>query len=105
LPAASAHFQHEWLSIGLAEVICVWSLAVYGERSGIAPCESGVPQGSVLGLLLFSLSVAPVSDIAASHHVSIHQYADDIQTYIAIQPQCLDILSQSTALMTSLTGS
>jgi len=43
---------------------------------------------------MFSPYVAPVRDIAAANHVSIHQYADDIQTYIAIQPQCLDILSQ-----------
>ena len=35
-----------------------------------------------------------VSDIAAAPHVSIHQYADDIQTYIVIQPQCLKSLSQ-----------
>jgi len=44
--------------------------------------------------LLFSLYVAPVSNIAVARHVSIHQYADDIQTYIAIQPQCPDSLSQ-----------
>jgi len=48
----------------------------------------------MLGPLLFSLYVAPVSKIAVAHHVSIQQYADDIQTYIAIQPQCPDSLSQ-----------
>ena len=42
------------------------------ERSATAPCKSGVPRSSVLGLLLFSLYVAPVSDIAAANHVSIH---------------------------------
>ena len=44
--------------------------------------------------MLFSLYVAPVSNIAVAHHVSIHQYDDAIQTYIAIQPQCPDSLSQ-----------
>jgi len=65
-------------------------VAAGGERSVTAPCEPGVLQGSVLGPLLFSLYVAPVSNIAVAHHVSIHQYADDVPIYIAIQPQCPD---------------
>ena len=43
----------------------------------------------MLGPLLSSLCVAPVSDFAAAHHVDIHQYADDIQMCIAFRPQCL----------------
>ena len=35
-----------------------------------------------------------MSDFAAAHHVSIHQYADNTQMYMAFQPQCLDSLSQ-----------
>jgi len=60
-------------------------VAAGGETSDSVPCESDVPQGSVLGPLLFSLHVAPVSDFAAAHHFNIHQYADDIQMYTAFQ--------------------
>ena len=62
-------------------------MAVGNERSETVRCVSGVPQGSVLGPLRFSLYVAPVSDIIEGHGVSLQQYADDIQIYVAICPQ------------------
>ena len=48
------------------------------------PCSVGVPQGSVLGPLLFSIYTSPISTIANSHRVSQQQYADDTQLHVAL---------------------
>ena len=46
-----------------------------------------MPQGSVLGPLLFSLFVSPVTDIVLSYGLQCHTYADDVAIYFSCYPR------------------
>ncbi|XP_016116988.1 LOW QUALITY PROTEIN: RNA-directed DNA polymerase from mobile element jockey-like [Sinocyclocheilus grahami] len=42
----------------------------------------GVPQGSILALLLFSLYMRPLSQIMRENYIAYHSYAEDNQIYL-----------------------
>ena len=54
---------------------------VNDSKSATKPCQFGVPQGSVLGPLLFNLYVKDLQDIDPADTVNTCQYVDDTTQY------------------------
>ena len=52
------------------------------------PLTCGVPQGSVLGLILFTIYTMPMQRIVRKH-VGEHKYADNTRLYVTYNPNVL----------------
>ena len=57
-----------------------------GAKSSAKGLTFGVPQGSVLGPILFCAYTSSLGDILRAHDVSYHLYADDSELYLAFEP-------------------
>ena len=59
-------------------------------RSVFVLLKSGVPQGSILCPVLFTMYTAPIGNICRNNHVEFHLYADDTQLYLSFKPSKLN---------------
>ena len=68
------------------QAVTVGDPVLEGSRSAFVLLNSGIPQGSVLGPILFTIYTAPIDDICRNSHVEFHLYADDMQIYLSFKP-------------------
>ena len=91
--------------LGFTDAVLQWFSSYLTDRthyislsnhcSAFAPVHSGVPQGSVLGPMLFTMYIKPLSAIIDSHSTIHHSFADDLQLQMSAPPDRISELFHS----------
>ena len=61
-------------------------VSLSNHRSAFAPVHSDVPHGSVLGPILLTMYIKPLSVTIDSHSIIHHSFADDLQLQMSAPP-------------------
>ena len=74
-------------------------MQINDESSVHTKVNHSVPQGSVLGPILFSIYMVPQGNIIRTHSINFHCYADDTQLYLSIKPEQCNQLTKLQACL------
>ena len=83
----------DWFSSYVSERF--QSVNIKGVMSDPCPLLYGVPQGSVLGPVLFTLYSQPLSDVIIQYNCQFHKYADDTELSQCGLPENFECTKQS----------